>query len=255
MVSRDSGFGAWGSARTVRDWGWKKKDWNPRTWGWALALLLPILAQGEVGLVGQTPAESLTIKVRVHDHARLGPRPLNHAQGEVTRLFLEMGILVHWIECPLAAAELDRYPACQQPLGLTGLDVNIVTRSMAEGLALSSTTLGLTSMRQEGERASVTAVFCDSVREQAHPGGDGFGQILGHAIAHELGHLLLRTSGHAPTGLMRARWSSEDLRRAAWGQLGFTSEQVTVIRAEVAARAQLTAQRQPGSDNLTARVK
>lgn len=241
--------------RGIRGWGTEARQWKPRTWGGALALLLSILAQGEDGLAGQTPAESLTIKVRVHDHARLGPRLLTHAQGEVTRLFQEMGILVDWIECPLAAAELDRYPACQQPLGLTGLDVNIVTRSMAEGLTLSSTTLGITSMRQEGERAFVASVFCDSVREQAHPGGAGFAQILGHAMAHELGHILLRTSGHAPTGLMRARWSPEDLRRAAWGQLCFTDGQAAVIRAEVAARAQLAAQRQPGSDSFTASVK
>ena len=38
--------------------------------------------------------------------------------------------------------------------------------------------------------------------------------ILGHAVAHEIGHLLLRTMTHSTTGLMCALWDREDLKRA-----------------------------------------
>ena len=41
--------------------------------------------------------------------------------------------------------------------------------------------------------------------------------ILGHAMAHELGHLLLGMNSHSPTGLMRAHWTSEDLANATVG--------------------------------------
>jgi hypothetical protein len=35
--------------------------------------------------------------------------------------------------------------------------------------------------------------------------------IMGHVLAHEIGHILLRTDAHANTGLMKARWTSMDL--------------------------------------------
>jgi len=35
-------------------------------------------------------------------------------------------------------------------------------------------------------------------------------QILGHVIAHELGHLL-GSETHSPTGIMRADWNFKDL--------------------------------------------
>ena len=37
--------------------------------------------------------------------------------------------------------------------------------------------------------------------------------LLGRALAHEIGHLLLGTTPHASTGLMRALWSTATLKR------------------------------------------
>lgn len=36
--------------------------------------------------------------------------------------------------------------------------------------------------------------------------------LLGRAIAHEIGHLLLGTADHPTGGLMRALWSQDELR-------------------------------------------
>jgi hypothetical protein len=45
------------------------------------------------------------------------------------------------------------------------------------------------------------------------------GSLLGRAIAHEVGHLLLGTNAHAPRGLMREIWTDAELaleRREDW---------------------------------------
>jgi hypothetical protein len=45
-------------------------------------------------------------------------------------------------------------------------------------------------------------------------------RALGRALAHELGHYLLRSKAHTPHGLMRAAWTSNqtfDLRRDGFG--------------------------------------
>jgi hypothetical protein len=55
---------------------------------------------------------------------------------------------------------------------------------------------------------------------------------LAHAMAHEIGHLLL-PYGHSATGLMRADWEGKDLRRAVQGQLKFTPQQAELIRTRL----------------------
>ena len=53
---------------------------------------------------------------------------------------------------------------------------------------------------------------------------------LGLTIAHEIGHLLLRTSTHTVTGLMGAAWGPADAQLAASGRLLFTSREAALIR-------------------------
>ena len=62
------------------------------------------------------------------------------------------------------------------------------------------------------------------------------GAVLGHTIAHEVGHLLLPRGTHGPAGLMRATWRMEDMRDAAQGHLGFSPAEAAIIRARLAAR-------------------
>jgi hypothetical protein len=59
---------------------------------------------------------------------------------------------------------------------------------------------------------------------------------LGHGVAHEIGHLLLNSSAHSPFGLMRGKWDSKDLQRAARGDLLFMAEQAWTMRTEVLRR-------------------
>ena len=53
---------------------------------------------------------------------------------------------------------------------------------------------------------------------------------LGHVIAHEIGHLLLPTRAHSPSGIMKAGLDGE---RAAQGALFFTREQARQIRTRL----------------------
>src|SRR5439155_10169192 len=50
------------------------------------------------------------------------------------------------------------------------------------------------------------------------------GQITGHVIAHEIGHLLLNAQIHSATGIMRSPWNLWDLQQASYGYLTFTDE-------------------------------
>jgi hypothetical protein len=56
-------------------------------------------------------------------------------------------------------------------------------------------------------------------------------QILGHAVAHEIGHLLMGTNSHSPHGLMREGWKVNDLREMSQRHLLFSKEEVERMRA------------------------
>ena len=193
----------------------------------------------------------LRITVRVHAYVHLKRGILDRAESEVTRIYRDVGIETTWVDCPLTPAELDQYPACLAASTSPHLDLNIVPHFMATRVSMPDTTLGFTSLSKDGQRAYEASVFYDRVREEAETTRGSLPRILGHAMAHELGHLLLRTSGHAPGGLMRARWTTDDFRLASYGQLLFTSEQAQLMRTEVKEREQQQAAEPPSLTALS----
>ena len=54
--------------------------------------------------------------------------------------------------------------------------------------------------------------------------------ILGYLMAHEIGHLLLKSSAHASNGLMSAKWGLRELRGANQVVLRFSNKEVERIR-------------------------
>jgi hypothetical protein len=61
-------------------------------------------------------------------------------------------------------------------------------------------------------------------------------QLLGHAMAHEIGHLLLGANSHSRNGIMRPQWNPRDLAVIARASMYFTPEQCAKIRVAVQAR-------------------
>jgi len=68
--------------------------------------------------------------------------------------------------------------------------------------------------------------------------------VLGHALAHEVGHLLLGKDSHSPNGVMRALWTEKELLNASAARLLFLPQQAAVIRTEVMARTKLFSNQQ-----------
>jgi hypothetical protein len=65
--------------------------------------------------------------------------------------------------------------------------------------------------------------------------------ILGHVIAHELGHIFLASSTHSRRGIMRPQWADADLRLALSGGLLFNSQQAKRIASNLKARVHRSA--------------
>ena len=78
-------------------------------------------------------------------------------------------------------------------------------------------------------------VFLDRVKEAVGPGAMPF--LLGHVLAHELGHLLQGIDRHSETGVMKAQWDLDDYKRMVSSPLAFTDEDVILIHRGMDGRA------------------
>lgn len=54
--------------------------------------------------------------------------------------------------------------------------------------------------------------------------------MLGNAIAHEVGHVLLGCLQHSSAGLMKAPWDKTDYLRSQAGMMQFTAAEGQIIR-------------------------
>lgn len=82
----------------------------------------------------------------------------------------------------------------------------------------------------------LATIYIDRVEWLAHEARAQSHVLLGRAIAHELGHLLLATTTHGPVGLMRALWSQQEVRRGQPRDWSFAPGELTVIRQRAEAR-------------------
>jgi hypothetical protein len=79
----------------------------------------------------------------------------------------------------------------------------------------------------------VATVYPDRVARIAARAGIDPHHLLGLAVAHEIGHLLLGSAEHSADGLMRERWSLIELQRDEDADRYFSPADVTTIRGRI----------------------
>lgn len=83
-----------------------------------------------------------------------------------------------------------------------------------------------------GEGSKYASLFRKRVLAATRSGRYSEGTVMGYAIAHELGHLLLGTSAHARYGLMAGHWRANELDRTEVGLLQFSPAEAARLRME-----------------------
>jgi len=204
------------------------------------SLMLALSLLGSARPAAAQPRSSLNIVLHLCDDPGIQANLVNRAKREMTRIYRDAGVDINWIS---DAAAKDG-PDDPQPLESTRpLTLVILCRELTEELTVDTTALGAAVGTRE-YRGRMAYVFYDRVERTAQtylnvtrePGTDDMYTVivLAHAMAHEVGHLLL-PYGHSPTGLMRAEWEAQDLRLAVNRQLNFTSEQGELMRERLLA--------------------
>jgi hypothetical protein len=168
------------------------------------------------------------INVRVHNYAQVSSDILTQAEVAAAEILGKAGVQITWTNCDPARRDLGDAAGCNQFLGPTNLGVRI--------LPYFGVLPGTTRRTMGFALGYLASVSVRRVKEEAAEFGVQPYEVLGPAIAHEIGHLLLGQQGHSPTGIMRARWRRADYERAPQGAFKFTAEQAEQMRAEASTR-------------------
>jgi hypothetical protein len=217
-------------------------------WRWCLAV--GFILTGEFKGVSQNATVGMaqtrfTITIHVHNQANVDHMTLMDAERVATEIFRKAGVESRWVD-PALNSEKDRENSAPQGShNLSHIQLDILPPLMAERLGLPSNAMGL-APGPEPDRQLIYVLYNRiETLGRRQPGariGGGIcasastAQILGHAIAHEVGHLLLNLKSHSGTGIMRGDWGLKDLQDACYGYLLFTPRQAEIIQAEIGRR-------------------
>ncbi len=178
----------------------------------------------------------LKITLRIYNYG-VARSTLVQAEGKATAILNQVGLEVSWVDCPATPVEFKSYPGCQGLLGTTDFAVKILAADEAERFPSHHEALGR-AMPCLGDQAGCSAyIFYRNVLEVAADGVADKSQVLGHAVVHEIGHLLLGPNSHTASGIMRGRWNKQDLETIAKGHLAFSDQQSEHIREEIRERS------------------
>lgn len=185
---------------------------------------------------GPSQAIRAQAQVRIFNLARVSKRDLVRAKAEVGRIFADGGIDVHWAEGDLhdRSSLAADFSATNSQAGCTGeanrneLRVQLLAH-LPHGMPAG--TLGFSlPCAKFGMDSTIFVDQCEAVSYQMGP---TFARVLGDSIAHELGHVLLRSGQHSASGLMRARWDKAAWLNAAVGQVQMDQDQAQRMRIEL----------------------
>jgi hypothetical protein len=181
------------------------------------------------------PDSKVRITLRINNYAQFDRAVLTHSEDVATVIFRRAGVNVIWIDCSLYVASIDKSPACRQPMNRAEFAVRIIDRSWRQKSLAEFDGTGLALPCTRDLVGCTVYIFYDPISQWAEDRDISASAVLGHAIAHEVGHLLLGTDSHARAGIMRGLWTHADLRTMARTALEFTPEQSARIRATLRA--------------------
>lgn len=215
-------------------------------WTLGLALMGGLTGLDQDAAAGSQDT-SLTLTIHVCNFAQVDGRTLRDAEKVTSEIFRKAGVETRWVDSASASENKQSHLAAYGSYNLSDIQLDIVPSSMVERLSLPNNVMGLAP--GSGRDRQLVYVFYNKVRALAEKemqarvdgGISAYAiriQILGHAIAHEIGHILLNLESHSDTGIMRAAWDLKQLQDACYGYLVFTQPQVEAIRLEVGRRSE-----------------
>jgi hypothetical protein len=185
------------------------------------------------GGAAEAKAQGAHLVVRIFNNYEVSAGDLREAKAHAAAILQTAGIAVTWLDCWYGKkAPLDAPARCRDSVGS---DLVLRLQRTQAGNGERFVSLGFSLVVREGLPFLAT-VYADLAETVARRAGVGSRTLLGRAIAHEIGHLLLNSNSHSDAGVMRAAWSRVTLRRDDARDWQFRESEVETMRSAIAAR-------------------
>jgi len=184
-----------------------------------------------------SPRTKQRLQIRVFNLAHVREHDLVRTEAEIGRIFDMADIDARWAEgspddrsalVTDFSANHSSHGRCKDAVNASELRVQLLTRA-PPGVAGGTLAYSLPCARF-GIHSTIFIEQCEAV---THYTIIAFSKVLAYVIAHELGHVLLRSSEHSGSGLMRAYWDRNAWISAAAGGIRIDLEQARRMRIEL----------------------
>lgn len=168
------------------------------------------------------PAAPPAVTVVVRDYADVTATVLQRAEGVATSVYRQIGIHIRWLHLEDLPTVQDADQAVPADACRPRVVLDLIPRGLERQTRPSVNALGSAVPSASWARVFVARVDAMAKKGNVHDRG----QLLGHVLAHEAGHVLLGRNTHALAGLMAAELHVRQARQSA---LTFSPEEAATI--------------------------
>jgi hypothetical protein len=167
-----------------------------------------------------------SLVVRVYDNAGVLARDRARAVQRAHEILAGADLAIEWRDCPARGGWTRA--SCSNAPHAGDLAVRLVRSPKGDP---NPRPLGNALIDPATGTGTLATVFVDRVEAISDQGKADAWSMVGRVMAHEIGHLLLRTNAHTDTGLMREIGTLKDLIRNRPEDWLFSSRQRQDLRS------------------------
>jgi hypothetical protein len=193
---------------------------------WLISVFAVFVTYSAVPARAQPEAAAVIV---IHDSANVPAGILEKAKVFAAGVFSRAGVQIAWdsngglgTACRAGRGVSSDARFCVQVLLRAKNPQSAPGQRRVMGMALAA-----------DERRAVLSLYFDAVTDVAQRYGTPLADVLGIALAHELGHVMLPPPSHSAVGIMQPSWEGDDLRHAILGDAAFTEDQAAAMRARL----------------------
>jgi hypothetical protein len=209
-------------------------------------------AIGSCQSAAQSPAsssETTTLHVRIYNLAKVPSRTLERALGETSHILAAAGIETVWNLSEANSSEGEGqttdFTAISIPAQQSRDARDFLVVRFIRGFPHNSRPNALGYSLPAAHTGAHVTIFYDRTENVSLVVPPTVQKILGNALAHEIGHVLLGSEEHSEIGIMKAVWTRADYQRVAVRFLEFLPQEALAMRNEVSRRAALSSASPP----------
>src|SRR5215831_20337679 len=171
--------------------------------------------------------QPVRVRIILCDNTGVESGTLRTARNVASRVIMSATVEIDWIDVGSCDSSDPSFEPSKWPA-----DSYYLIAILPDVLPNSATTDVMGFAPVTTGRYPPAYIFYNRVRSFSDLVQGGIAIVLGHVIAHEMGHLLLPANAHSKSGIMRPSWDFPQWKEAAAGRLVFTESQVREIRKQ-----------------------